>query len=240
VIAHPGHELRVHGWLERARPRVFILTDGSGHTGSSRLAVTTRLLQQAGATRGSIFGALTDQQLYAAILRHDFVPFMMLAEQLAEALSDPAIDYVVGDASEGYNPGHDICRVLIERAVALGGRGRSFGNFAFKLTGSPVPLPGTPPCEIVRLDSDALRRKITVARRYTELAEEVEAALEAFGAEAFRDEHLPPAGPATTDTASGEPFYERRGERQVGNRHYREVLRYEEHVRPLVAALGAR
>src|SRR5262245_47381226 len=24
VIAHPGHELRVHGWLEQVRPRVFI------------------------------------------------------------------------------------------------------------------------------------------------------------------------------------------------------------------------
>ena len=31
VVAHPGHELRVHGWLELARPTVCILTDGSGH-----------------------------------------------------------------------------------------------------------------------------------------------------------------------------------------------------------------
>lgn len=28
VVAHPGHELRVYGWLEQARPRVFVLTDG--------------------------------------------------------------------------------------------------------------------------------------------------------------------------------------------------------------------
>jgi hypothetical protein len=219
---------------------VFILTDGSGHSGSSRLAASTRLLQQAGATRGSIFGALTDQHLYAAILHHDFARFQVLAERLAEALSDPTIDYVVGDAMEGYNPGHDVCRVLIERAVALAGRGSGFGNFAFKLTGSPSPLPDTPPGEVVRLDAEALQRKITESRRYTELAEDVEAALEAFGAEAFRDEHLPRARPGTTDAASSQPFYESRGERQVANRHYREVLRYEEHVRPLVAALGAR
>src|SRR5207302_1404403 len=28
LVAHPGHELRVHGWLERERPLVFVLTDG--------------------------------------------------------------------------------------------------------------------------------------------------------------------------------------------------------------------
>ena len=28
-VAHPGHELRIYGWLERARPQVHVLTDGS-------------------------------------------------------------------------------------------------------------------------------------------------------------------------------------------------------------------
>ena len=37
VIAHPGHELRIHHWLERARPVTFVLTDGSGHTDHSRI-----------------------------------------------------------------------------------------------------------------------------------------------------------------------------------------------------------
>ena len=32
-VAHPGHELCVHGWLEIARPKVFVLTDGSGRSG---------------------------------------------------------------------------------------------------------------------------------------------------------------------------------------------------------------
>jgi hypothetical protein len=44
MIAHPGHELRVHHWIERTRPLVFVLTDGSGHTGVSRLASTTAVL----------------------------------------------------------------------------------------------------------------------------------------------------------------------------------------------------
>src|SRR5260370_411620 len=68
VIAHPGHELRVHHWLERARPVTFVLTDGSGHTDRSRLAATTAILERAGATRGAIYGAMSDRELYQAIL----------------------------------------------------------------------------------------------------------------------------------------------------------------------------
>jgi hypothetical protein len=239
VIAHPGHELRVYGWLERARPTVFILTDGSGHTGSSRLPTTSQVLAETGATRGSIYGALTDEALYAAIIHHEYGTFRRLVEQLAEALSDPTTDYVVGDAMEGYNPGHDVCRLLIDRAVTLARhRGSRISSFAFKLTGSPAPLPGTPGGEVLRLDPASLARKIAAARRYAELAEEVEAALFAFGAEAFRNEHMPPAG-ASRAVVCRPPFYERRGERQVADRHYHEVLRYEEHVRPLMAALGA-
>ena len=239
VIAHPGHELRIYGWLERVRPTVFILTDGSGRTGRSRIRATSQILQQAGATRGSIYGALSDQDLYAAIIRHEHGRFLSLAEQLAEALSDAAIDYVVGDAREGYNPGHDVCRLLIDTAVALARRnGGPLGNFAFKLTGSPAPLPGTPAGEVLRFDQPTLARKIAAGRGYAELADEVEEALHAFGREAFRNEHLPPAETMPADVAPERPFYEQHGERQVAARHYPEVLRYEEHMRPLMAALG--
>jgi len=51
VIAHPGHELRVCHWLELAQPTVFILTDGSGRSGKSRLGSTTKVLEQAGGRR---------------------------------------------------------------------------------------------------------------------------------------------------------------------------------------------
>src|SRR4029077_12021317 len=60
VVAHPGHELRVHGWLERHRPVVFVLTDGSGSTASSRLHSTQRILLRAEARQGSIFGRFSD------------------------------------------------------------------------------------------------------------------------------------------------------------------------------------
>jgi hypothetical protein len=49
VTAHPGHELCLYGWLKRARPCVFIFTDGSGSTGEPRLELTTKLLARTGA-----------------------------------------------------------------------------------------------------------------------------------------------------------------------------------------------
>src|SRR5687768_4588026 len=62
VMAHPGHELRVYQWLRLTRPLCFVLTDGSGGSGKSRLHSTTRLLEQNGARRGSIYGRLTDRE----------------------------------------------------------------------------------------------------------------------------------------------------------------------------------
>src|SRR4051812_8757577 len=68
IIAHPGHELRVHHWLEQAKPLVFVLTDGSGRTTQSRLASTSKILQQAGATSGSIYGRFPDATIYSIML----------------------------------------------------------------------------------------------------------------------------------------------------------------------------
>src|SRR5258708_4480290 len=85
VVGHPGHELLVHGWLEETRPLVFVLTDGSGRSGKSRLASTTRVVEQSGAKAGSIYGRLTDVAAYEAILNHQFDVFARLALELCEA-----------------------------------------------------------------------------------------------------------------------------------------------------------
>ena len=52
IVAHPGHELRVHAWLEQARPTSFVLTQGDGAAGVSRLPSTTAVLTRAGAPVG--------------------------------------------------------------------------------------------------------------------------------------------------------------------------------------------
>ncbi|HEX9942362.1 MAG TPA: hypothetical protein VGG03_10125 [Thermoanaerobaculia bacterium] len=104
VIAHPGHELRVHHWLERTRPVVLVLTDGSGHTDRSRLASTTAILERTGATPGPIYGRLADRDLYRAILDGDADLFAALADEIAGILENQGVEYVAGDAVEGFNP----------------------------------------------------------------------------------------------------------------------------------------
>jgi hypothetical protein len=243
VVAHPGHELRVHGWLEKTRPRVFVLTDGSGRSKRSRLGETTRLLDAARAERGAIYGRLTDNEAYARILDHDFSWFIALAEEVAEELMREAVSYVAGDAAEGYNPAHDVCRLVTNTAVALATRrlGRPIRNYDFTLVGAPDQCPVGQRDDAIRLrlDDAALARKMAAARAYSALTGEVDAALRELGEEAFRTECLRLVGsvPVREWHAGEAPFYERHGERRVTSGAYSRVLRFREHVLPLGEAL---
>ncbi len=239
VIGHPGHELLVHGWLEVAHPLVFVFTDGSGRSNQSRLASTTKVLNQTGAKCGSIYGRLTDAAAYAAILNHEFELFVGLARELSGALVAERIDYVAGDAFEGYNPMHDVCRLVINAAVTVAGRerGQCVANFEFSLTGPCNELPH--PNRIWRLlDEAAFARKMTAAKGYAQLSGEVSAALERTSTEAFRVECLCPVDRCAGDYRGNEPpFYEQYGEKQVAAGYYDRVLRYNEHIAPLAEAL---
>src|SRR5438067_7615217 len=122
VVAHPGHELCLYGWLKRVRPRVFVLTDGSGHSSISRIKRTTNILEELGAEAGSFYGRFSDVVVYEALLNHQFDLFISLARELAREIINQRIDCIVGDAREGYNPSHDICRLVIDAAVEMAGR----------------------------------------------------------------------------------------------------------------------
>ncbi|HEV2706825.1 MAG TPA: hypothetical protein VGV59_12930 [Pyrinomonadaceae bacterium] len=265
VVAHPGHELRVYGWLEQARPRVFVLTDGSGRTQQSRVASTDEVLSSVGASRGSIYARFTDAALYTAILDRDFALFTDLADELAETFVRAGTRLVAGDASEGYNPAHDACRLLLNAAVDLasGTSGAQIENLEFTLVGRPDECgeESRAAARWLRLDDETFARKLLAARNYPELAAEVEAALAGLGStglrehpdlaarsgltsvgtngDSFRVECLRPAsnGARNGSGFDGLPFYEQYGERQVAAGHYTRVLRYREHMLPLAEAL---
>ena len=126
VVAHPSHELRLHGWLEQTRPCVCVLTDGAGRSGEPRLTRTTEVLARAGATQGAIYGRFTDLEVYSAILNGDGELFARVVEELAEMFVEKRIEYVVGDAAEGYSVTHDTCRIMIGAAVEMAER--SYGH----------------------------------------------------------------------------------------------------------------
>jgi hypothetical protein len=242
VIAHPGHELRVYGWLETVRPVVFVLTDGSGRSGISRLDRTATIISQVGASRGGIFGRFTDAAVYAAILEGDFNLFHRLVDELSLSFSMHDIAYVAGDASEGYNPAHDLCRLILNTAVSACRLrwNRQIANFDFPLTGRPDE---GDPARLSRalgieLDEAGFQRKIQAARSYSELRSEIEAATKQNGLSSFRKEYLRPVCRSRPGYVFTEPpFYERYGEKQVAAGAYPRVLRYREHMLPIADAL---
>jgi hypothetical protein len=181
-VAHPSHELRVHGWLEQAKPYVCVLTDGAGRSGEPRLSRTTQVLSNSGAKQGAIYGRLSDLQVYSAILDGNAELFSELVEELAQALVDERIDYVAGDAAEGYSVTHDICRIMIGAAVNLAERehGHRVANYDFLVVGPPDECPSELRDEAIwlQLDDEVFGRKVRAALAYTpKLAADVQAAL---------------------------------------------------------------
>ena len=229
--------------MEQARPVVFVLTDGSGRGNRSRLPATTRVLERAGATRGAVYGRFTDAAVYRALLSRDIATLTNTAADLAAALLDEEIAYVVADAAEGYNPSHDVCRYLANAAVGIAARAgaRAIGNYEFDVVAPPA-APTTSAADgtiVLTLDEDALSRKLDAARGYAAMAAEVEAALTAWGPSAFRLEVLRSVAAHDCWRAPAElpPAYERYGERRLADGAYADVIRFIDHVRPLRDAL---
>lgn len=239
-VAHPGHELRVHGWLEAARPFVFVLTDGSGRHGRPRVASSAAVIERAGARPGPIFGRLTDRAAYEAVLACDSGLFIALARELAAFLVRNRIRTIVGDACEGYNPVHDVARVVIDNAVRLAAaRGHTVRNLDFLVVGQPAEgAPDGPGLVTVRLDDAALARKLEAAAGFRELSAEVQSSLARFGPSAFRLETLREVAPAPEPTTAPPASYEEFGAARVAAGLYSTVLRYADHVLPLVRAIN--
>lgn len=243
VVAHPGHELRVHHWMELARPLVLVLTDGSGRTTQSRLSSTTRILRATGARAGDVYGRFTDAAIYAAMLNGRQEVFTGLMCEMARIFDGEGIEYVAHDASEGYNPSHDLSWHLAGAATAMTRRisGREIRHFDFLLTGRPdqCPAEAHSAAICVALDDAALDRKLSAAEAYPELKTEVDATLGKFGKAPFAVEWLRPVSEAAPDLADpGEvPFYESHGEARRASGHYADVIREREHVLPLVRTL---
>jgi hypothetical protein len=251
----------VHAWLNGRRPKVFVLTDGSGHGTQSRIASTTAILQDAGARPGSIYARFTDAELYTLILRRDFQPLLDVVQEFADAIVADKAAAVAGDAIEGFNPAHDVCRLMINAAVAIARRrsDREIVNQDFLLIGRHTPME-TAGETCLWLDDARFTRKLEAAQGFLELRPEVDAVLAgellAFdqypqarketslerntsGADAYRVECLRPVGDGlSAGPFAPIPFYERYGELRVAEGFYGEVIRYRQHVLPLAEALS--
>lgn len=245
VVAHPGHELRVFHWMELHRPIYLCLTDGSGGAGIPRIDSTTRLLAKTGAVPGAIYGRHPDREFYRLLLEGRVEVFVEFAREIAQALIACGITTVAGDAVEGFNPMHDVCRFIVDGAVEMVRRqtGRKLRNWELILDGPPDSCPDALRKDALwlRLDDTAVARKVAAALDYPELRGEVDAALARFGKSAFALECLRPVTVRQMierfETES--PFYERYGETRRREGRYQEVICYRQHVLPVREAIEA-
>lgn len=246
IVAHPGHELRIFGWVCAKKPLVFILTDGSGHGEASRLHLTTEILQSIGALPSTLFGIASDHEIYNHILEQNYSFFINLSKLIAQELIEKQIECVAGDALEGYNPTHDLCRIVINLAIHFASKqiGYTIKNYMFPLVAHPSPKNFPSDSLYITLSEKEFIHKIEVSRSYAKnvkgmLVSEIDQAIIQYGKDAFRNEIL------FTDNTSAclaqcnieKPFYESYGEKQVAAGHYKQVIRYHEHIAPIIRAI---
>jgi hypothetical protein len=241
LVAHPGHELLLHGWLHAELPRVFVLTDGSGRDGVSRLDATTRLLQRAAVPSGGVYGRHRDTEIYDALLEGNTGLFVGLAQELAKSFTSDAIDRVVGDAAEGWNPIHDAFRLTVNAAAVLASRDRErpIEIYEFPLFGAPGAGPQPDSALAFALSTRQQEAKREAALQYVELDREVRWILERYGEVAYTTEWLRPCGAVIGGyrPADDPPVYERYGEFLARSGQLAHAIRYREHLLPVASAL---
>lgn len=196
------------------------------------------MLREAGATRGSIFGRHSDREMYAAILGRDGELIDRLVDELADEITANGIDTVVSDAMEGFNPVHDLCRVIAGAACSRAGK---VAHYEYPLHDGPHAFDAVDDAVIVDITDAALHAKLACARELAPVLTDIAEMLARFGEAAFRREAFRPiddwtACPWPADTR---PLYERIGEERVALHRYDRVIRYAEHMRPLAEHVRA-
>ena len=242
ILAHPGHELRILGWVQREKPHVALFTDGSGSSQKPRIQRSVDILESMGCTLSSIRGLYSDKELYERVKEADFTFFEKLCSALFQELSSLGSTEVVSDMREGYSPSHDLAQAVAQVVVnrAQERSTQKFRHRTFPLTGAPGSSPdGKTALETLELSRNEFEFKLQTARRYTELAQEVavlekNGSLEIFRSECFFqvDEDI-----LCDQYLSEEPYYESYGRAQVEKGVYKDLLTYENHIRPILIAL---
>lgn len=131
-ISQAGHEIALHGFIEKSKPYIFIMTDGSGKNRGSRMPwmhkyfvsiypENTRDMYNI-LVQGNLKGEdryIKGWQVYNEILIQRVTFFAHYTGTIAEGLVRQKIDYIVTEAIEGIDPLQDFCAIMTEVAVKL-------------------------------------------------------------------------------------------------------------------------
>lgn len=232
LVAHPGHELLLHGWISRNKPTVHVLTDGAAHS-AGRLASTSKFLRDAGARAGSIFGRLSDAEAYEMLLKRNTALLFSIVAELADDLEKDHPSIIVSDSAEGYNPVHDLCRLIAGAAIVMAGVPTK--QYEFAVVHHPQSFDAAE--IVIDLTEAEYAAKMETARRQAGALIDIDGLLTMHGADAYRREALRAVVDWTAIDDSETPLYERFGEERVAAHRYTNVIRRREHLLPLRDAL---
>lgn len=242
LIGHPGHELRILEWVRQTKPDVVILTHGEGSIGQPRLEDSRRQLEQWGVrVRTDWLTPVSDATVYQSLLGGNSLLFANWLDGLARSARLARIDMVVADEADGYNPTHDLCRVLANRLVSrLQDDGRSIRNLGFPLVGHSCDPERESDVNVsVKLTDDQWKFKLSLILDYARrtspaLLEEVQTMIANFGADSFSRECLYSVGRTSYEDGllpDNMPYFERVGEERLKAGIYKVVVRAEHLLR---------
>jgi len=239
ILGHPGHELRVFHFLSTYKPRVYILTDGSGNDLESRVHRSVRVIEQAGASLSGVAGKFSDKEIYRIIREGDLAPLYQTIDEIIADMIAHDIDAVAGDSIEGFNPTHDLCRYMINSIVKNYSKRvqKAVPNFEFYLDGPPHICPEKLKEESLwlRLSDEEFERKYEACKNYPEIMVDLEALIAKHGKAMFQVECLWPVKDMNkySSWTTTEPYYETYGKKKISSGTYQEVITYESHLLPL-------
>lgn len=179
-IAHPGHELRLYGFLQKAKPFIFLLTDGTSRNNPCRREHTRALLPPSYNERKESFFDLADYSkpegegrnirdahIYTELLAGRLYFFEYYTKFMAGLFVQKKIDYVVADASEGQHVIHEMCRIMTDTAIRLVKKttGKTIVNYEYSVT-RPYNEGLTEDCIHVELDDETYNGKINAVANY--------------------------------------------------------------------------
>ena len=240
-IGHPGHELMVYQFLKDYRPDVAFLTTGSGSINEPRMKESVRLVESLGLTVRLPFEPLSDRQIYDLILSKDLAFFKGIKKSLKQLIVDQGYDLLAGDAQEGFNPSHDICRYLINGIVEEINPSRKILNLDFLL--DQLVLIENQPVQDgeIRLELNERERieKIAACRVYTPIKSEVDRFIAKYGEGFFGTELLRPVLNTSILKSWEEsaPHYETHGKNRVSEGIYKSTILYDQHVKQIAEML---
>lgn len=262
-IAHPAHELRLYGFMEKTKPFVFVMTDGSGRNNESRILNFQNSLQKIHSGNKDAFSIVTlqpdgktrihikDLNIYSELLngRVDFFEFYI--KSIMNHLIRKNIDFLVTDASEGYNVCHEICAIMSEIAVKMVKKqtGKTIILYDYALS-EPADKNLNDDCICIELDDEAVQRKKEAIMKYpVSILEELKSGfgddikeiptdpseaskfLTGLPSEVFNKEYIRPVKEKFGRMAK--PFYETYGQKLVTDGVYEEYISYDKHIAPI-------